>query len=109
MGAEIDAAGFEALQIQLLHVVWRGLQNHLKLLMLEQPVGILAESSVRRSTRRLHVGHVPVRRTEHAQKGLGMHCAGAHFNIERLLEQAAPGGPEFRELEDELLKRDHSI
>ena len=33
---------------------------------------------------------------------------GAHLDVERLLEEAAPGGPEFGELEDQLLER-HAI
>ena len=37
-----------------------------------------------------------------------MHRAGAHLDIERLLQEAAAGGPELGELEDELLQRDHS-
>src|SRR6187549_1214648 len=34
--------------------------------------------------------------------------AGTHFQIERLLEQAAVRGPECRELENEVLKR-HAV
>ena len=47
-------------------------------------------------------------RAEHAQKRLGMHRAGAHLDVERLLQEAAARGPELRQLEDELLQRDHS-
>ena len=37
-----------------------------------------------------------------------MHRAGAHLDVERLLQEAAARGPELRQLEDELLQRDHS-
>src|SRR4029453_16210081 len=45
---------------------------------------------------------------EHPQKRLRMHGARAHFDVERLLEQAALRDPVFRELEDEVLECDHS-
>jgi len=32
---------------------------------------------------------------QHAEEGLRVHGAGAHLDVERLLEEAAPGGPEF--------------
>jgi hypothetical protein len=32
-----------------------------------------------------------------------MHRPGAHLDVEGLLKEAAAGGPEFRELEDQLL------
>ena len=60
--AQVDAARFEALQIQLLHFVGRRLEDHLELMVLEQAVGVLAEAAVGRPARRLHVGDVPVRR-----------------------------------------------
>ena len=49
-----------------------------------------------------------MRGAQDAQKRLGMHRTGAHFDVQRLLKQATPGDPEFRELEDELLQCDHS-
>jgi hypothetical protein len=42
----IDADRLEAVQIQLLHFVRRRLQDHLQLVMLEQPIRILAEASI---------------------------------------------------------------
>ena len=57
--AQVDAARFEALQIQLLHFVGRRLQNHLELVVLEEAVRVLAEAAVGRPARRLHVGDAP--------------------------------------------------
>ena len=93
VGAQIDAARFEALEIQLLHVVRRRLQDDLELLVLEQPVGVLAEAAVGRTTGRLDVGDVPVLRAEHPQEGLGVHRPGAHLDVERLLQEAARERP----------------
>ena len=107
MGTQVDAAGLQALQIELLHLVWRGLQDHLELLVLEETVRVLAEASVGGPPRRLHVGDAPRLGAEHAQKRFGVHRSRAHLDVERLLEETTPGGPELGELEDELLKRDH--
>ena len=38
-----------------------------------------------------------------------MHRPGAHLDVERLLQETAARGPELRQLEDQLLQRDHSI
>ena len=89
VGAQVDAAGLEALQVQLLDLVRRRLEDHLELMVLEQAVRVLAEPAVGRAARRLHVSHVPRLRPEHAQERLGMHRAGSHLDVERLLQQAA--------------------
>ena len=77
----------EALQVQLLHFVRRRLQDDLELMVLEQPVRVLAEPTVGRTPRRLHVGHVPRRRAEHPQKRFRVHRARTHLDVERLLQQ----------------------
>jgi len=101
--AQVDAAGFEALEVELLHFVGRRLENHLELVVLEQAVRVLAETPVGRPPRRLHVGDAPVLGPEHPQERLRMHGPGAHLDVEGLLKEAAAGRPEFRELEDQLL------
>ena len=58
--AQVDAARLEALQVELLDLVGRRLEDHLELVVLEQPVRVLAEAAVGRPPRRLHVGDVPV-------------------------------------------------
>jgi hypothetical protein len=47
MRAQVDPAGFEALEIELLHFIGRWFEDHLELVVLEQPVRILAEAAVR--------------------------------------------------------------
>ena len=79
----------------MLHFVGRGLENHLELVVLEQPIRVLAEPPVVGPPRRLDVGDAPVLRAEHAEQRLGMRRAGADFEVERLLEDAALGGPEL--------------
>ncbi len=104
MLARVDAAGLEAVEIELLDLVRRGLENHLELMVLEQPVRVLAESSVGRPPRGLHVGDVPVSGAEHAQKRLGVHRPGTDLDVERLLQRAAARGPEFGQLENQTLE-----
>ena len=47
--------------------------------------------------------------TEHAKKCLGVHGARPDLGIERLLHDAASRGPEFRQLEDQTLKRHRQV
>jgi len=103
MPAQIDPARFEALQVELLHLVGRGLEDHLKLVVLVQPIRILAEAPVGGPPRRLHVCDVPMAGAQHPQERLGVHRPGAQFDVERLLKEATASRPEFRELEYELL------
>ena len=105
----IDAARFQALEIHLLHIVRRRLENDLKLMVLEQAVRVLAEAAVGRTPRRLHVRDVPVPGPEHAEKRLRMHRAGADLDVERLLQRAPARCPEFGQLENEVLKRQRRI
>ena len=104
----VDAARFEAVEIELLHLVGRRLEDHLKLVVLEEPVRVLTEAAVGGTAGRLHVRHVPVRRTQHAKKGLRMHGAGADLDVERLLQRAPARRPELRQLENQALKSRHA-
>src|SRR5262245_28775310 len=72
--------------------------------MLEQTVRVFAEPAVRRAPRRLHVGDIPGRGSEHPEERLGMHRARAHFDVERLLEETALRRPVVRQLANEILK-----
>ncbi len=102
---QIDAARLQTLQIQILHVVGRRLEDDLELVMLEQPVGVLAETAVGRPARRLDVGDVPGLRAEHAEERLRVHGAGAELDVERLLDEAALRGPVVRQLQNQILER----
>ena len=87
--AQVDPAGLETLEVQLLDFIRCGLENDLKLMVLEQTVRIFAESSVGRTARRLHVRDAPVSRPKHPQERFRMHRSGAHLDVERLLKQAS--------------------
>ena len=102
--ARLDAARLEALQVERLNLVGRRLHDHLELVVLEEPVRVLAEAAVVGAPRRLDVGDVPVPRAEHAQRRLRVRGARADLEVERLLDQAALRRPELGELEDEVLE-----
>ena len=97
--------GLEAVEIDLLHFVGRRLQDHLQLVVLEQAIRVLSEPAIVRPPRRLDVGDIPRRRAEHAQQRFRMRGAGADFEVERLLDQAALRGPEVLQLENQVLER----
>ena len=107
--ARVDTARLQALEIQLLHIVGRRLENDLELVVLEEAIRILAEAAVGGPPRRLYIGDVPMRGSEHPQKRFRVHRAGANLYVERLLKRAPARGPEFGKLENQVLKRHRRI
>ena len=86
---------FERIEIQLLDILRRGLERHLKLVIVLQAVGIVAVAAVFGAAAGLHIGGKPRLGAERAQAGGGVAGAGAHFHIERLQHHAALRGPEI--------------
>ena len=103
--AQINSHCAQRLQIQILHVLRRRLQNDLQLHVLIQAIGILAVTPICRPPRRLHVCDFVWFGSKHAQKSLRRHCAGANFDVVWLLQDASTLGPEGLEAKDEFLKR----
>ena len=91
-------------RVDLLHLVGRRLENHLKLMVFEDPIRILSEAAVIGAPRRLHVRHVPRLRPEDAQQRFRMRRAGANLEVERLLNDASLRRPEGAHFEDEILE-----
>src|SRR6185437_9596772 len=54
------------------------------------------------------VGDAPGLVAEHPQKRLGVHGAGPHLDVERLLDETALRRPIFGKFEDEILQRHSS-
>ena len=104
MPAQINADRLQRAQIEFLNVIrWR-LQNHLKLRVLVQAIGILAVATICRSSGRLQICR-PVRLwPKHAEKCFGGHGTGADLDVVRLLEHAPIIAPEGLKLEDEFLE-----
>ncbi len=101
---EVDADGFQRLQIKLLHVHRRRLQDQLKLRVPEEAVGVLAIAAVGRTPRGLRIADLVGLGAQHAQKGLRRHGARAHFHVVGLLQNAAALRPKALQAEQQLLK-----
>ncbi len=102
--AQVNADRSERLEVQLLHVLWRGLQDYLQLQVLEEAVRILAVTSVGRTSRGLHVSDLVRIRPEHAQKCFRRHGARSDLNVIRLLNDRSALRKESLEREDKLLE-----
>src|SRR5262249_22456840 len=101
----LDAERAQAVEILVLHVGGGGLQDHLELEVLVEPVRVLAVAAVRRPARRLDVCDAPGLRTQHAQEGLRVHRARADLDVPGLVDQAAALRPVALQLEDQMLQR----
>jgi hypothetical protein len=101
---EVDPDGLQRLQIKLLHVGRRRLQDELKLRVAEEPVGVLAVAAIRGAARGLCVAHFVRLGPLHAQKSLRRHGARTHFHVKRLLNHTAAFRPKALQAEQKLLK-----
>src|SRR5882672_1226221 len=101
---ELDANSTEALEVEVLDVYGRRLEDHLKLRMLVEAIGIFAVAAVGGPTTRLHVADAIGVEAKDTEKGFRMHRAGADFDIVRLLEDAALLYPKLGELQDQILE-----
>src|SRR5256884_5809558 len=65
---EVDADGAEALEVDVLHIDWRGLQDHLKLGMLVKTIGVLAVAAAAGPTTGRNIAHAKGVRADHVQE-----------------------------------------
>ena len=105
MGVHVDAERPQAAKILVLHVVRRWLQDHLELVVVLEPVGVLAVAAVAGTPRGLHVGRAPRLRPQAAQRGRGMEGAGADLHVVGLQDDAAALRPIGLQAKDERLER----
>ncbi len=103
--AESMPIACERAEVKLLQVRRRRLEDHLKLVVVLQPVGVLAVAAVLRPARRLHIGGLPRLRPERAQGRRRVKGARAHLHVVGLQDHAALVGPEALQGEDEALER----
>ena len=83
----------------------RRLQDHLELVVVLQPVRVLAVAPVLGPARGLHIGGVPGLRPERAQRRRRVEGAGAHLHVVGLQDHAALLGPEALQRQDQVLER----
>ena len=101
----IDPDRVKRVQVQLLQVRWRRLQDHLELIVVLQPVRVLAVAAVLRAPRGLHVSGVPRFRPERAQGGGRVKRARAHLHVVGLQHHAAVVRPIALQGQDQPLER----
>ena len=101
----VDAERAQAAEILVLHIRRRGLQDHLELIVVLEPVGVGAVAPVGRPAGGLHIGRAPGFLAQAAQRRRGMEGPGAHLHVVGLQDDAAPRGPVRLQAEDERLER----
>ena len=92
-------------EIELLQVRRRRLQDDLELVVVLQPVRVLAVAAVLRPARGLHIGGLPRLRPQRAQRRRRMERAGADLHVVGLQDDAALLGPEALQRQDQTLER----
>src|SRR5579862_3473396 len=100
----IDAERIEAFEIERLAIGRRRLQDDLELVIVLQPVGILAITPVGRPARGLHISGAPGIGPERAQGRRRMKGPRPHLDIIGLENHATLIGPEFLQRKDERLE-----
>ena len=90
---QVNAEDLQALEIELLDIVRRWLQDDLILVIMLQAVWVVAIAAIRRTTARLNIGDVPWFWPERAQEGGRIHRAGALFDVVWLQNDAAVVAP----------------
>src|SRR5262245_36259940 len=100
----IDAESAEAVEIDVLDVGCLRLQDHLELVVMLEPVGVLAIAAVLGAAGGLHVSRAPGLRPKRAKRGRGVKGPRPHLQIIGLENHAALVGPKALELEHQVLK-----
>ena len=102
--SRVEAQYFQTLQIQFLDIVRARFADDLELMMLIQPVRIIAITAIGRTAGRFDVCDVPWFRSQRTQERRRIHCTCPFFYIIRFLDDAALGGPKFLQSEAHFLK-----
>ena len=100
----IQANGADGAQIQFLHIFRSRLQDHLILVIVLQPVGVLAIAAVGRAAAGLHKGGLPRARPQRPEGGGGVEGPRPHLVVIGLQDQAALGRPIALQGENKVLK-----
>ena len=90
----VKPQSLQRLQVDFLRVARVGFQDHLELIKLLQPVGIITVAAVIRADGWLNIGNMPWFRTQNAQKGARVHRPSANLGVIGLPDHAAAFCPE---------------
>src|SRR5262249_43495733 len=102
--SQINPDGLQGLQVKLLHIFRRWLEDYLKLHMLVEAIGIVTVAAISRTARRLDISDFVRLRPQYAQKSLRGHRSSAHLHVIRLLQHTAALRPELLEAQNEFLE-----
>src|SRR5262245_6544504 len=100
----IDAERDKAVEIDILDVGRRRLQDNLELVVMLEPVRILAIATILGTAGGLHVSRAPGPWPKRAKRGRRVKSPRPHFQVVRLEDHAALVGPKALEPEDEVLE-----
>ena len=100
----IHATGREALQIEIVDVLRRRLQDELELVVLVEAVRVLPVATVGGPAGGLHIDDLPGRGAEDPEERLGMHGSCTHLHVVGLDDDGALLRPEAGQLQDQVLE-----
>ena len=107
VASEVEAERGQRAEVQVEDVGRRGLQHDLVLVVVLEPVRVLAVAAVLRAPARLHVRRLPRLRAQRAQEGGGVARAGADLHVVGLQEGTALAVPVVLQAQDDLLEAQH--
>lgn len=81
MAVRVDPDGAVAVQQQFLAFFRRGLQQHLILVIMLEPVGVFPIAAIRRAAAGLHISGFPGGAAQRPQRGVGGQRARTNFLI----------------------------
>ncbi|ALD91358.1 hypothetical protein CR3_2148 [Cupriavidus gilardii CR3] len=105
---QVQAQRLERAQVELEDVLRRGLEHDLVLVVVLQPVRVLAIAAVLRAARRLHIGGAPRLGADRAQEGMHVRGTGANLQIDGLQQRASLPVPVGLQGQDHLLEGQHN-
>jgi hypothetical protein len=90
----IDAEGLQTVEIDLLDIKRRRLEDDLILIIVLEPIGVLSITAIRGPARRFDIGNFPRLRAQDPEEGGGIERPCPNFQIVRLLDDASLICPE---------------
>ena len=100
----VDSNSLKRVEVELLGVHRRGLDEHLELIVVLQAVGVLAVAAVSGTAARLRIAGAPSAGAERAERRGGMEGAGADLRVIGLHDDATLGAPVLLELQNDVLE-----
>jgi len=101
---QVDAQVLQGRQVEFLDVVRTGLQDHLVLVVMAEPVRVFPIAPVGGADGRLHIGHPPGIGAQHPEKGRRVESPGSYLGMVRLPDDAALSCPILLQTQEYVLE-----